>query len=109
MYHCNEFSNSGLGNYFGKSARECGLTIDTNVALYGKQDDRPKIVSSETIAGTSIAALDEFEHHLYGVDLNRRSKADFIVVGAVVINKDSFFLPIPVNFTSLRWMKFRRT
>lgn len=54
------------------------------------------VVGSATISNVCVPDLDEIQLRLHGVDLNRWSSSDIIVIKAALIHKDRF--PIPYSY-----------
>lgn len=84
------------------------LKIDTDVALYGEQDENLKIVGYKTFSSAGVLGIDELQRLLYCVFLNREPGADLVVIRAVVVYKDSFCIRISMHFTTLRRTKYRK-
>lgn len=89
---------SVLGNDFEKSAKVHCLKIDTNVALYGKEDGYRKFVPSHTILGARKTYQDGFQRQLHGVELNCAPGIRLIVTRALLIHKDISLLLSPYEF-----------
>lgn len=89
---------SVLGTDFGKSGKECGLKLDSNIVPYEEQDGRPAVVGSVRISTTGVTNPDKFQGRLHGLDLNLGTVSAVIVLNTVVVQKDSFHIPNPYEF-----------
>lgn len=96
------FFQSVLGNEFGKSAKDSGLKVYTDVILYKELEGRSKVVGAAIVSGASMTDSDEFQHRLHCFGRNRVLGSDLIVVTAIVIHKDSFPISCPyeLNYTT---------
>lgn len=69
-----------LRNDFEKSAKERGLSIDTDVARYWDHDASIKVMCSVINSRAGATDPDEFQRHFHVVDLTRTSGADHILI-----------------------------
>lgn len=90
MFPSRLVSKSVLCNNAGKSAKNRGLKIDTEVVLHGRLDGRPKLVISAAVSGVEVTDLQRFQLCLHKVHMNRGSLSDLIIMKAVVIHMQSF-------------------
>lgn len=104
-----EIFKSVLGNDFGKSAKDHGLKVNTNVVLYEELDCGPKIMGSATISDVDVTDPDVLQRLLYGVDLNGGSGYVLIVINTVVIDKDNVPILYPYGFHCTLLYEVRET
>lgn len=81
------------GNAIGKSAKDGGPEIYTDVILYEERDGWPKIEGSWTISGAGVTNPKTFQRGPLCADLRRRSGPHLIVIKAATVREDSFFFP----------------
>lgn len=58
IYPSIAFFKSVLSNDFGRSARDCGLKFDVDVALYDTEYESPRVVNSARMFGTGVTDPD---------------------------------------------------
>lgn len=92
------FSKSIVDNEFGKSAKDCGLKIDTDVVLYERLNGGSEVVVSLSISGAGVSDPDEVQRHLHGVDPGRGSGCYLLVIRALVNHECSFPILYPYGF-----------
>lgn len=107
MAHSIAFLKSILGTEFGRSAKGRCLKIQTVIILYEQHAGRPKVVISATFSGAAVTDSDELQRPVHGIDVNRGSGSDVIVIKAAVIHQDSFHTPHPYEFNFFSMHKVR--
>lgn len=90
------FFKSVLDDALSKSAEYHGVKNDIDDVLYKVLDASLKVVGSARTSDAGVAVLDEFQGLLHGVDMDYRSFSNFIVITAVVEQKDT--LPILYSY-----------
>lgn len=95
---------SVLSNDLGKYAKDRVLNFNTSFIFYEVQEVYLKVMESITVSGAGVTDANRFQRRLHGVDQNRQSGSDSIVIRVVVLHRDSFPSRILMNSAALRWI-----
>lgn len=94
-----------IHNNLGKSGKDRGLKIDTDVVFYEEKNGRRKFMGSAIFSRAVLTYLDEFHHLLHSVDLSRVACSDLFVKKHCYFIRIAFLVRILMDYTALWWTK----
>lgn len=98
MFSFVEFFRSVFGADFVKPAKYRGLKIDTEVAIYEKQNGRPRATGSAIIYGAGLTDCGAIQHFLHRADLDRGPGSELIFLKEVINHINGFTNSYPFDF-----------